>query len=192
MSANQNNVEQMNQQVEAEFVEEVKDILNGIEVLLGNLRSRSLSSTDGLARIRREMLNVGVRGASLDQPLVTIVAHRLGEYLSDCKELAENELDDVQSFIDQIRQALDGRIESNASAQMVRTLPARKLSNFNPADVKVTNVEVLLVVPDKAMSKIVERELAACGYRVSNVHSPFKALERRAETLNQKGDSSFC
>ena len=177
MASKRDDIEQMDQQIEAEFAEEVRDILSSIEVLLGNMRSHSVSAAEGLARIRREMLNVEIRGSSVDQPLVTIVAHRLGEYLSDHKELTDHDLDDVQAFIDQIRHALEGRIEASASAKVVRDLPARKMATFNPADVKVTNVEVLLVIPDKAMSRIVERELAACGYRTSNVHSPFQALE---------------
>lgn len=177
MARNSDGIEQMDRQIEAEFVDEVRDILSGIEVLLGNMRSKSVPPAEGLTRIRREMLNVEVRGASLDQPMVTIVAHRLDEYLSDLKTLGERELDDVQTFIDQIRQALDGQIEATAGAKIVRELPARKMATFNPADVKVTDVEVLLVIPDKAMARIVERELAACGYRTSNVASPFQALE---------------
>lgn len=177
MTSKQDSVEQMDRQMEAEFAEEVRDILSGIEVLVGNLRSNAVPSAEGLARIRREMLNVEVRGSSLEQPLVTIVAHRLCEYLADLKALGQTELDDVLAFVDQIRHALEGRIEASASAKLVRELPARKMAEFNPADVKVSNIEILHVIPDKAMSRIVERELAACGYRTSNVPSAFQALE---------------
>jgi CheY-like chemotaxis protein len=170
--------------MEAEFIEEVRDILNGIEVLIGNLRSRSVPAADGLARIRRDMVNVAARGSTLDQPMVTIIAHRLGEYLDDGGDLDGRRLDDVLSFLDQIRRALDNPHDASTkdAAKIVRALPARVTSDFNPADVKITNIEILLVIPDKATSRIVERELHACGYRVSNVRSPFQALEMVVRT----------
>ncbi|OIQ91269.1 hypothetical protein GALL_268020 [mine drainage metagenome] len=174
----------MDQAIESEFVEEVRDILDSCEVLIGNLRSRTLPAAEGLAQIRRDMLNVEMRGSTLDQPLVTIVSHRLGEYLADIKEtdLAGSKLDDIQAFVDNIRHALDGKVEAAHSAKVVRALPARTVGGFNPADVKITNVEVLLVIADKSTARIVERELAACGYRSCCVRSPFQAIEMAVRT----------
>lgn len=178
MSRTADSVEVMDRQIESEFTDEVRDILNSTDILIGNLRSQTAPAGEGLARIRRDMLNVAIRGSSVDQPLVTIVAHRLGEYVADLKTLDGAQLDDVQAFVDQIRQALEGKATAASdTAKIVRALPARLVAEFNPADVKVTNIEVLLVVPDRAVSRIVERELGACGYRVSNVHSAFQAIE---------------
>lgn len=176
------NVADMDKQIEAEFVEEVRDILDTTDVLIGNLRSHTVPDGDGLAQIRRDMLNMELRGSTLDQPLVTIVAHRLGEYVADLKTLGPAQLDDIQAFIDNIRRILDGKVEAAASAKVVRALPARKGADFNPAEVKVSNVEILLVIPDKSTNRIVERELAACGYRLSNVRSPFQAFEVAVRT----------
>ena len=170
-------VDAMDLQVEAEFVEEVRDILDSLDVLIGNLRSRAVKVEEGLAQVRRDMLNVEMRGSTLDQPLITIVSHRLGEYTGDLKSLDDAKLDDMQAFVDQLRSILDGKVDSGSSAKVVRSLPARKVAEFNPADVKITNVEVLLVIPDKATLRIVERELVACGYRTSSVQSPFQAIE---------------
>lgn len=175
-------VADMDRQIEAEFIDEVRDILDGIDVLIGNLRSRTVSDADGLAQVRRDMLNMEMKGATLDQPLVTIVAHRLGEYVADLKALEPAQLDDIQAFIDNIRRILDGKVDTAASAKVVRALPARKGADFNPADVKISNVEILLVIPDKASSRFVERELAACGYRMSNTRSPFQAFELAVRT----------
>lgn len=177
------NVAQMDLQIESEFMEEVRDILDSTDVLIGNLRSKSTPAAEGLAQIRRDMLNVEMRGSTLDQPLVTIVAHRLSEYLADLKDTIEpTQLDDILAFIDNIRRAMEGKVEVSASAKVVRALPSRVANTFNPADVKISNVEVLLVVGDKATSRIVERELAACGYRSSTVRSPFQAIEMAVRT----------
>jgi PleD family two-component response regulator len=175
-------IEEMDRQVEAEFIEEVRDILSGLEVLIGNLRSNTAPVKESLARLQRDMLNVAVRGGTMDQPLVTIVAHRFGEYVADLTELSPQRLDDMQAFLDQMRQALDGSVPVSTTAAVVRALPTRVHNNFNPADVKITNIEVLLVTSDRATSRIVEREFQACGYRVSTVRSPFQALEMAVRT----------
>ena len=174
----------MDRAIESEFIDEVRDIVDSTDVLVGNLRSKTVKAGEGLSQIRRDMLNVEMRGSTLDQPLVTIVAHRLSEYLADFKdaELTDAKLDDIQAFVDKIRDALEGKVESAHSAKVVRALPARTLSGFNPADVKISNVEVLLVIGDKATARIVERELAACGYRSCCVRSPFQAIEMAVRT----------
>ncbi len=175
-------VEEMDLNVEAEFVEEVRDILDGMDVLIGNLRSKTVKVEEGMQQIRRDMLNVEMRGSTLDQPLLVIVAHRLAEYVSDHKALDDSKLDDIQAFVDQIRSILDGKVDTASTAKVVRALPARKASEFNPSEVKISNVEVLLVIPDKSTQRIVERELGACGYRTSNVQSPFQAIELAVRT----------
>jgi len=177
-----NKIEEMDRQMEAEFREEVRDIVSGLEVLIGNLRSNSISAKEALPRIQRDMLNVAVRGSTVDQPLVTIVAHRFGEYVADLTSFTPQQLDDMFTFLDQLRQALEGKLEHTAGASVVRALPARIIGNFNPADVKITNIEVLMVISDRATAHIVEREMQACGYRTSTVRSPFQAIETAVRT----------
>jgi hypothetical protein len=177
MSNGSDKIDEMDRQVEAEFVEEVQDIISGIEVLIGNLRSSTVSSKDALPQIRHDMVNIAMRGATLDQPLVTIIAHRLGEYVADLREILPAHLDAMLAFLDQIRLAMDGKLPLSASADVVRALPSRVVDNFDPASVKVNTIEVLLVISDRSTSRIVERELQACGYRISAIRSPFQALE---------------
>lgn len=178
-------IELMEQGLEAEFQEEVRDVVAALDVLLGNLRSKTVKASEGLGRIVRDMRQVALRGRALDQSLITIVAHRLGEYAADLKETTDADIDDMGAFLEALRKVAEApqSFAGEAGAKLVRDLPARRQAGgFDPKDVKITNVEILLVVPEKAMSRIVERELAACGYRVSNARSPFQAIETAALT----------
>jgi CheY-like chemotaxis protein len=170
----------MEQGLESEFLEEVRDVVAALDVLLGNLRSKTAKYSEGLERIGRDMLTIANRGRALDQTLITVVAHRLGEFAADLKEPTDHDIDDMGAFLEALRKVAEGpqAYAGEAGAKLVRHLPARlKAGGFDPKDVKITNVEILLVVPEKAMSRIVERELAACGYRVSNARTPFQAIE---------------
>jgi CheY-like chemotaxis protein len=170
----------MEQGLESEFLEEVQDIVAALDVLLGNLRSKTVKPDEGLARLGRDMLTIATRGRALDQAVITVIAHRLGEFASDLKELVDSDLDDMAAFLEALRKVAEApqAFVGEPGKNLIRSLPARlKAGGFDPKDVKITNVEILLVVPEKAMSRIVERELAACGYRVSNARNAFQAIE---------------
>lgn len=178
-------IDQIEQGLESEFLEEVRDVVAALDVLLGNIRSKTVKPGEGLDRLGRDMLTIAARGRALDQTLITIVAHRLGEFAADLKEPTDSDIDDMGAFLEALRKVAEApsSFTGETGAKLVRDLPGRlKAGGFDPKDVKITNVEILLVVPEKAMSRIVERELAACGYRVSNARTPFQALETAVVT----------
>lgn len=173
-------IELMEQGLEAEFLEEVSDVVAALDVLLGNIRSKTVKADEGLGRIVRDMGQTASRARALDLSLINIVAHRLGEYAADLKDPADADIDDMGAFLDALRKVAEKpqAFTGETGVKLVRELPARRQAGgFDPKDVKISNVEILLVVPEKAMSRIIERELAACGYRVSNAKSPFQAIE---------------
>jgi hypothetical protein len=182
MASGKANIENLQQLIESEFLDETRDVVSALDVLLGNMRSNSVPLAEALSEMQRDVINLESRASSVNQPLVAIVVHRMGEYLTDLKEVEPSQIEDLQTFVDRLRGILDGDIRDAESAgvQLVRALPVAK--SFDLSDVKVTNVEGLLVVPDKAMQRIIARELAACGYRVSNARTPFQAIELAVRT----------
>lgn len=162
----------------SEFLEELRDTASQLQVLLGNMRSKSVTMDDGLATLKREASNMRSQAQALALPLIKLVTHRLEEYVAELKSVGVGELDEIQVFIDRIEKLADGEhvVDTDMPA-VVRSLPAKRAADIDFGPIEKKNVEVLLVVPEKAMSRIVERELAACGYRTSVVRNPFEALE---------------
>lgn len=178
------NVDNENERrVIAEFLEELHDTASGLQVLLGNMRSRSVTSEEGLATFKREASNMRSQAQALGLPLIKLVTHRLDEYVGELKSVGPAQFDDIQVFVDRIEKLADGEEVGNAEMPaVVRALPAKRTADVDFGPIEQKNVEVLLVVPEKAMSHIVERELAACGYRTSVVRNPFEALEMAVHT----------
>lgn len=167
----------------AEFLEELRDTASQLQVLLGNMRSRSISTQEGLATLKRTAGNVRSQAHMLGLPMIKLVTHRLDEYVAELKEAGAAELDEVQVFVDRIEKLADGESVAEADTPaMVRSLPAKRSADVDFGSVEKKNVEILLVVPEKAMSRIVERELAACGYRTSTVRDGFEAIETIVRT----------
>ncbi|MGE4279797.1 MAG: DNA-binding response regulator [Magnetospirillum sp.] len=167
----------------AEFIEELRDTASSLQVLLGNQRSHSIDAEDGLATLKRDASNLRSHAQALNVPLIKMVTHRLDEYVGELKKVDDAQLDAIQVFIDKIEKLADGEQVTDADVPaVVRSLPAKRAADIDFGPIEQKNVEVLMVVPEKAMARIVERELAACGYRTSVVRNPFEALETAVHT----------
>lgn len=177
-------LDHMERQIEIEFLDEARDTANSLDVLLGNVRSKDTPAATALADLRRAFVNLQTRSKGLDQPIISIVAYRALEYLSDLKDLSPAQIEDLQKFIDRVRAVADG--ESIASVdvapQVVRELPAKRAADFDVGDVRQLNIEAMVIAPDRSTQRLVGRELAACGYRVSTEKQSLRGLELVART----------
>jgi hypothetical protein len=183
MSATDNADNENEVRVINEFLEELHDTASQLQVLLGNLRSKSVPEAEGLATLKREASNLRSHAQGLSLPMIKLVTHRLDEYVGELKTLGLSEIDEVQVFIDKIEKLADGEQISEADAPaVVRALPAKRTADVDFGKIEKKNIEILLVLPEKAMSHIVERELAACGYRTSIIRDPFVAIETVVRT----------
>lgn len=177
------NDEDVERQAYGEFLDEVRDIISAMQVVLGNLRSGSMPQADAIASLRRDAHNLRTAGLAVESPLIKLITHRLDEYLSELRTPQPEQITEIEVFLDKVTAVCDGEIPDQTDAvQVVRALPRKRRVDIDFGNIEQKNIEVLMVVPEKAMSHIVERELAACGYRVSNARNPFQAIETAVRT----------
>ncbi len=172
--------EDVDRQILEEFLDEVRDTVSSLDILLGNLRSKTADAGPALKELRHGALNLLTKGRGINAPLINLVVHRLDEYLTELNDITPSNVDDIQNFIDKIQGVLDGEVDDNSSevgATLVRELPAKQVPEIDFGDIEPQNIEVLLVVPEKSMARIVDMELAACGIRTTKVRDPFSAFE---------------
>lgn len=100
--------------------------------------------------------------------------------------LGENHIADIQKFVDTLGDLVDGTVKERKVnvSEFVRALPSRP-TDFG--DVSAQDIEVLVVMPDDAVSRHVIRELQACGYRVTREDNSFKATEIASMTKPDLG-----
>lgn len=177
--------EDVDKELEGEFRDEARDILASIELALGNARSGSGDVADILGTIKRGIQTINIQAKAVNLPLVNMVGVRLDDYLASLKDLSPEQIDDIQSYADKIAGILDGDItsvESDTGAKLVRELPMKKTFNVDFEVVIPKDVEVLVILPERSMATIVERDLAAVGLRSTNVRNPFDAFEQVVRT----------
>lgn len=117
--------------------------------------------------------------ANFELKLLNAVSHRLGDYVSEIKQLGKNEYSDIFKFLDAISGVLDGDIDGSSDVSLfVRDLPAKRAADFDENSVEVRELEILLVMLHGTATHFVQRELHACGYRVSIITSVYDALRQ--------------
>jgi CheY-like chemotaxis protein len=163
----------VDRELEREFSDEAQDIVTNLTLALHAVRGGQSSAVDTLVRIRREVSTLRLRGRSVKIPGLSVIANRLEDYVFELQELTPQHLDNLQTFLDEIGRALEGNHAN--TADVVRALPVNP--TFDPSEVTVQNVEIVLVEPQRTTARIVARELKACGYRVTVSNAPFEALE---------------
>ncbi len=162
-----------------EFIDELRDAASGMQVLVGNLRSRSQPLDKGLLTLKRFSSSMCTQAQGLPLPLLKMLTSRLEEYIADVPSLTDAILQDIEVYLDALEEVANaGEAEAEKDVDLpsiARSLPSRH--TFDMSDPVKKDVEVLLVIPEKAMSHIVERELQSCGYRSYKVRDSFQAIE---------------
>lgn len=163
-------------QLRIEFVDDARDRLQSLYDTLDGVAKGTRNAGEAVGLVRLEAHNLKGMGTSFGYPAVSLIAHRLEDYLSGVTRLDERQVADVQVFLDRIAEVVD-RAEQPMLAetnQIIRALPVRY--RFEITDIEIHNVEIMLVTPSKVISKKVGTELAACGYRCVTVSDPIESI----------------
>ncbi len=163
-------------------------IENMLSEFLANAADRAreldsaLDTSTDLEPLRRFAFETKGQAHNFSISLLEMVAARLEDYTSAVTSIDEGRVEDLRIYLDTITDILDGSIGPDTPpANVVRTLPARPASS-SIADAKVLDVEVMLVMLHGAQTRFVERELQACGYRMSICTSTTAALDHAIHT----------
>lgn len=170
--------ETLEQHIRAEFIDEARDIINEIEVMLGNVRSDLVPQLDAIQAMRRHFHNLRIGARSVGLAAADVILHQMADYVDGVDQIGERELDGLQAFTDLLRITLDNHHDESPAPslrEVVRQMPTARTFDVN--DIRRLDIVILLVSPQRSAGRIVERELVACGYRVVNVSKSFEALE---------------
>ena len=173
--------EEVDQLATAEVLDEARDVVAGLELRLQQVRAGVLDGTTAAKLLAQDAASLRLKARSVTIPALGPLTHRLDDYAADIKSIEAQHVEDLQAFSDRISDLLEGTsVGQEEVAAVVRDLPHKK--TFDISDITITNTEVTLIIPQRSAAKVVERELAACGYRVSTVNDPLEAIGLVMET----------
>jgi len=155
-----------------EFLTDARERLGLIEGALGGK-----GGAGSLVTLRREVHNLKGMGGSFGFPVISLIAHRLEDYIAELPALDARHAADATVFVDRMQDIVElGRDPDDVDAgNLVRGLPAHPSFQFGATEMR--EVEILLVSPSRAVSQIALRTLRSLGYRVTTARSAWEALE---------------
>ena len=170
-------IENYQAQVDSDFEEEVRDELHTFDLHVGNMRVDG-ADKDGIL----ESFNAGLDRLmnlrnSVDKPLFDLLLRRMENYVGDLSDPTDDQLSDIDAFLDVMHGVLDGEINE---AEFFHSLPVRRPADLE--DFRALDLEIIVVDASKTGARIVQRELVNCGYRVSLANRSFDALELAIRT----------
>jgi CheY-like chemotaxis protein len=173
--------EELERLAEQEVIDEARDVVADLELQLQAVRSGGADQAQAIKALLQAASNLRLKARSVAIPGLGPLTHRLEDYLGGIRRIEDQHVIDLLTFADRIGAVLDGDAVPPADVpSVVRELPRKK--SFDVSEVMVVEVDVTVVLPQRTAARVVERELAACGYRVSTVLDPFEALELIVET----------
>ena len=173
--------EEVDSQLESEVIDEARDLVSNLELRVQQVKNGVLNPKEAAKILAQESANLRMKARAVNLVGFGPLTHRLDEYLTGIDSVETKHANDLIAFADRISAVLDGeKVDADKVAEVLRELPQQ--NTFNVEDVTVMDKDVTLVLPQRSAAKIVGRELAACGYRCSNVLNPIEALELILET----------
>lgn len=165
-----------------EFLEDAAEDVRNLMSYLNEASAGNRPIEEALVDARRVavMLSGGANGYEL--PLVAIAAQRFDDYIASIDGNATGGLQHLSEYAETLLDLLaepDGNKET--PAHLLRRLPDK--GDFNVDEVSIRETEVILVMQPGVATRLIERELKECGYRVTSVGNSFKALELAARAL---------
>ena len=166
----------------AEFLEDAAEDIKTLLSILNEAVSGTLSMEKVLRDARRAAVTLVGGANGFELPLVGVAAQRFDDYVASLSPADSRSLSDLITYAETLLDllAVPENNEENA-AHLMRRLPAK--GAFKPEEVDVREIEVLLVMQPGVATRVIERELHECGYRVTTFGNCFKALEFAARTL---------
>lgn len=165
-----------------EFLSDARDWLEIIQHHLDVMHGAETIDGECFLEIRREVHNLNGMGATFGFPAISLIAHRLEDFLASIETPDHRQIADIQVFQDHLLDivSLGEDPGDEASGDIIRRLPVH--SAADTPGVVPRDVEVLLVTPTRTIAGMLSRMLVARGYRVTVARSPWQAFELAALT----------
>lgn len=163
--------------MQIEYVETTQDRLAQVDQAIAALLEGIGNAENHVLEIKRMVHTIKGTASSFGFPTISMLAHSLEDYFETAGDLGENELYDVQLYVDRMREIIDdGENPDEVTAgKIIRGLPSKPKSVVD--HMRVGETTVLMVMQRGVQRKIIGRELASFGFRVVIAEDTLEAVK---------------
>lgn len=170
------NLEKALERLKTDYIEGSGDKLDGIDAIIDRLYRGDGDRGADVVDMQREIHSLKGSAGTYGFSSVSLIAHRLEDYIEATNRLSKDQLRDVQTYIDEIRRIFQSGVNPTETEMdaILRALPSGTATLVSAQEVR--HVIVLLVMPKGVQRRLVGGELASCGFELSFAESPLEAI----------------
>ena len=159
----------------AEFRDDCQEKIDQCSDIVRRLSKQRDDWREDMIELQRRVHNIKGTAGTFGFPSITLIAHKLEDYLESLKSPAEHTRD-IQVFLDIIRDIVERGTDTPEEEYpaLLRNLP-RLRHDLVPVQ-STREIHVLLAMPKDVQRRIVQQELASCGFDVTCVDTGVAAI----------------
>ncbi len=170
------------------FIDTVHQKMEALDAMVDELWRDRSNEADILMRFKGEIHSLKGMGGTFKFPIVSIVSHHFENYLENIGSPVDDQLTDIETYLDHLRSAVDGRANPDDAEtdKIVASLPIR--ADAAPPT-SLPEISVLVITPTQYLRQLVTFFLEQAGCQVSATNQPFAGFRLAIET---KPDLVIC
>ena len=163
------------------FIETATEKINDLDDMIGSLRTDDAEHAALMRSFRGEVHSLKGAGGTFGFPFVSVVCHRLEQFIEADRSYSKAELDGVQLFVDELRGIIEGHEDpdEDTSEKILATLP--KPFGEKPSVQTTKELLIVLASPMAAIRQMAEFFLAEEGCQVLSTGSSLDAFRLAVE-----------
>ncbi|MCW9034140.1 MAG: response regulator [Alphaproteobacteria bacterium] len=160
-----------------EFIESSGDRLDEIDAAIDRIFKETGDREADYFQMQRDIHSIKGSAGTHGFNAVTVIAHRVEDYIESTRRLTKTQLQDVQVYVDRIREIMEAGKDPSESElnKILHGLPS-STQQATVSEQEVKNLTVLLVMPKGVQRKLIGTELASCGFEISFSENPVEAI----------------
>lgn len=167
----------------AEFVGVAVESVHDAEAIVERAKKGKLDGASAIRDIARIAHSLKGQGGSFGYSNLTLVAHRLEDYLLHADETKGAFWSGVLSHLDRMAKIVEGEIPPSGDTD--RALAGLPIAALFDGVLERKDIEVVLVSEGATQNRLIRGELEACGFRVTVIPSSLQAFPYIAQVRPQ-------
>jgi len=175
-------IDSMLLEIRREFIETTAERLTTADDLISAMMEGGSDFDQSMMEFQRHLHSIKGMSGTFDFPIVSTIAHRLEDYIETAAELKNAQLQDIQRFVDIIREILetDKTPDESEAKSILSSLPVTASTTASTStfsdQAPSRDVKILLVMEKGTQRRIIGKELASCGFHIGNADTPLAAI----------------
>lgn len=161
-----------------DFLESSLEKLDDIDTIIDNIYNDRGERGEQFFQLQRDVHSIKGSAGTHGMHLLSLVAHRLEDFVEAAPRLKNDQWRQVQLYIDEMRNLIDmGRDPGESEQQTIlQRLPHAQEAHKEFSEQAKKKVTVLVVMPAGVQRKVIGTELASCGFDLSFTDRPVEAI----------------